>query len=67
MTLSYLVTLLSSTWGEILEALNPPAFELEFLQGIPLHGYPLAILVSIPFLLTVALIVRARPCFNSSR
>lgn len=64
MTLSYLLTLVVSSWEEILLALNPPAFEVEILQGIPLQGYHFAILAGIPFLLTIGLIVRSRPHFR---
>jgi hypothetical protein len=64
MTVSYLLTLVVSSWEEILLALNPPAFEVEILQGIPLQGYHFAILAGIPFLLTIGLIVRSRPHFR---
>ena len=64
MMLSYIISLLSSTWLGILSALNLPAFELEILQGIPLQGYQFAILVGIPFLLTIGLILHARSVFK---
>jgi len=63
MTCSYSVTLLSSSWMDILAALNLPAYELAFLQGVPIHGFHLAILAGIPFLLVLILILRTRPYF----
>jgi hypothetical protein len=64
MTISYVVTLLSSSWQGILSIADFPIFEIEILQGIPLQGYHLSILVGIPFLLTIGLILRARPYFG---
>ena len=64
MALSYVITLLSSTWQEILSTAGFPTFEMGILQGIPLQGYHLSILVGIPFLLTIGLILRARPHFG---
>jgi hypothetical protein len=64
MALSYVLTLLSSTWQGILSTADFPAYEVEILQGIPAQGYHLAILVGVPFALTIWLIVRARPCFE---
>jgi hypothetical protein len=64
MALSYVLTLLSSTWQGILSTADFPAYEVAILQGIPAQGYHLAILVGVPFALTIWLIVRARPCFE---
>ena len=64
MALSYIITLLSSSWREILSTADFPTFEIEILQGIPLQGYHLSILVGIPFLLTIGLILRARTHFG---
>jgi hypothetical protein len=64
MALSYVLTLLSSTWQGILSTADFPAYEVAILQGIPAQGYHLAILVGVPFALTIGLIVRARPCFE---
>jgi hypothetical protein len=65
MTASYTVTLLSSTWMEILSSLNLPAFEMRILQGVPLQGGHFAIMVGIPFLLTLRLTSGTRPYFRS--
>jgi len=64
MALSYVLTLLSSTWQGILSTADFPPLEVEILQGIPAQGYHLAMLVGVPFALTIWLIVRARPCFE---
>jgi hypothetical protein len=65
--LSYVLTLLSSTWQGILSTADFPAYEVAILQGIPAQGYHLAILVGVPFGLTIGLIVRAKPCFGLQR
>ena len=64
MTLSYVITLLSSSWQEILSTADFPTFEIGIPQGIPLQGYHLSILVGIPFVLTIGQILRARPYFG---
>jgi hypothetical protein len=64
MALSYVLTLLSSTWQGILSTADFPAYEIAILQGIPAQGYHLAIIVGVPFALTIWLIVRSRPCFG---
>jgi hypothetical protein len=63
-TLSYIITLMRSSWMEILSILNLPPFEIEFLQGIPLEGYHLAILAGLPFFWVICLILRARSGFK---
>lgn len=66
-TCSYIITLSASSWQELLATLDFPSYEMEILQGIPLHGYHLAILAALPFSLTIVSIVRARPCFSVRR
>jgi len=61
MLLSYVTTFLSSSWRDILSALNLPAFELDILRNVPLQGYHFAILVTIPFLLAIVLVLYAKP------
>jgi hypothetical protein len=65
MSFSYAITLLRSSWNEILAVLNLPTFELEMLQGIPLQGYHFALFVAFPFLLTIGQIIRARAYFKT--
>jgi hypothetical protein len=60
---SYTLSLVLSSWGEMLEVLNLPAFELQFLDQIPLQGTFFAILVGIPFVLTIVSILRSRSFF----
>ena len=67
MTFSYIITFLASSWDEILSALNFPSFEMEILQGLPLKGYYFAIFAGLPFFLTIVLIVRSRPYFQSHK
>jgi hypothetical protein len=64
LALSYVITLLRSSWQGILSTAAFPAFEVQILQGIPARGYHLAALVGIPFLLTIGLILRARLHFG---
>jgi hypothetical protein len=61
MLVSYVTTLLSSGWTDILSALSLPAFEVGILQNVPLQAYHLAITVGIPFLLTIGLVLWAKP------
>jgi hypothetical protein len=64
MTASLLVTLLRSSWAEILQALEFPPREVEMLDGLPIQGYHLAILIGVPLIVTLGLIVWARPHFR---
>jgi len=61
MMVSYVSTLLSSSWMDILSALSLPDFEVELLRNVPLQGWHLAIVVGIPFLLTIGLVLSAKP------
>jgi hypothetical protein len=56
--LSGVVTLLRSSWAEILSLLRLPPMEVEMLQGVPLQGAHLAPFVGIPLVLTLGVIVR---------
>ena len=60
MTLTYIFTLLTSSWMDILSALNLPPYELDFLVGMPLHGAYFIFLAGPPFILTIYQIIRAR-------
>jgi len=66
LTASSIFTLATSTWSEILFAMDFPPSEMEILQRPPLQGFHLAILVGPPLLLTVGAIVRAKGCFEVS-
>jgi multisubunit Na+/H+ antiporter MnhE subunit len=66
MTLSSITTLLKSSYAEILAVLNFPPSEIEFLDGVPIQGYHLAVFVGIPLLLTLGAIVLSRRYFSSA-
>ena len=51
--------------GDLIAVLNFPASEVGFPQGIPIHGFPIAVLVGIPLALLVVSIVRAAPIFGT--
>jgi hypothetical protein len=65
LTTSSILTLGTSSWSEVLAALDFPPFETEMLQGLPLHGIHLAILVCPPLLLTLGAILRAKGCIKA--
>jgi hypothetical protein len=65
MTFSLLMTLVQSTYADILQVLQFPPKEMEILQGLPIQGYHLAILVGVPLIITLGVIVWARPYFRS--
>ena len=60
LTVSWLFTLFTSTWQDVLDALDFPAFERELMERVPLQGYHLAILAAAPLLLTLVAILRAK-------
>jgi hypothetical protein len=64
MTLSSFLTLLKSSYSDILSKMQFPPTEMEFLGGLPVQGYHFAILVGIPLLLTLGVIVLAKRHFK---
>ncbi|MBN2556752.1 MAG: hypothetical protein JXA97_12500 [Anaerolineales bacterium] len=60
MTVSYLTTLATSSWQELLQTLRLQAFEMGFLEVIPIHGSHIAILAGIPFVLIFMQLYRVR-------
>jgi hypothetical protein len=66
-TVSWVLTLATSTWSDILRSVDFPPFEMEMLEGLPLQGFHLAILVGVPLLLTIGAILRAKGCFDTRR
>jgi hypothetical protein len=62
-SVSWIVTLVNSSWSDILAALDFPPREMEFLGGLPVQGYHFAVLAGIPLVLTLGAIIRARRCF----
>jgi hypothetical protein len=67
LTVSWLFTLATSTWQDVLDALDFPAFEREFMQRVPVQGYHLAILAAAPLLLTLVAILRAKGSICAER
>jgi len=66
MTLSLVLTLVRSTYTDLLVALNFPPTEVDILDGLPLQGYHLAIFFGLPLLLTLLMIVRSRRHFKAT-
>ena len=64
MTLSSITTLFKSSYAEILAVMNFPPREIEFLDGVPIQGYHLAVFVGIPLLLTLGAIVLSKRHFT---
>ena len=61
---STISTCLASTYPGVLSSLNLPPTEVEFLDGIPLQGFHLALLFGTPLALTLVVIARSRRHFN---
>lgn len=66
LTSSSLVTLLSSSYTEMLAEANFPATEMEILQGLPLQGTYLAAFVGIPLLITIGVILLSKRSFRET-
>lgn len=60
---SVIVTFVRASWASILAQWNLPATELGWLDGIPLEGYHLAVLIGLPLVLTLGLAVVSRRHF----
>lgn len=60
LTTTLLMTLIQASYSEILNIMNIPPKELEFIGGISLHGWNLAFFIGIPLLLTIILILKMR-------
>jgi hypothetical protein len=65
MSVSWIVTLVNSSWSDILMAMDFPPREMELLRGIPLQGVHFAVLAGIPLVLTLVAIILARRCFGT--
>ena len=64
LTASALVTLLKSSYAEMLTMMAFPALEMEMLQGVPLQGYYFAAFVGLPLLITLGVILGSRRYFG---
>ncbi len=67
LTLSWVLTLARSGWPDILAALEFPPYEMEILERLPFRGSHFAVLVGIPFMLTLGLILRSRSYFTDKQ
>ena len=65
LTFSSILTLVRSSYAEILAVINFPPREIEFLDGVPIQGTHLAVFIGVPLLLTVAVIVVSKRCFTA--
>jgi hypothetical protein len=65
LTLSMLLTLWPASLSDILAVLRFPPTEMEALQGVPLQGSHLAILVGLPLLLTLVALVLSKRYFRT--
>jgi len=64
---AWIAALAGTSWRELLSILAFPAAEQQMLQGIPLAGWHLALLVSLPLALFLGAIVRAALCMPRPR
>jgi hypothetical protein len=64
LTVSAILSFVTTTYAHLLAALRFPPFEVDILQGVPLQGWHLALFFGLPLTLTLAAIIRARPCFS---
>jgi hypothetical protein len=60
-TLSLALTLVPSSYSDILAVMRFPPRELEFLGGLPLQGVHLAALIGVPLVLTLGVVLLAKP------
>jgi hypothetical protein len=67
MTASWILTLATSTWSDILTALDFPSSEMERLSRLPAQGLHFAVLAGFPLLLTIVAVLRAKACFEAER
>jgi hypothetical protein len=64
MTASAVISLLSVDPHEIIARMKFTRLELKALQGVPVEGFHLALMVSLPALLTLVLLLRSRRHFG---
>ena len=64
-TFSSILTLVQSSYSDILAAMDFPAKEIEFLQNVPIQGSHLAAFIGVPLLLTVGAIILSKRHFGA--
>lgn len=67
MTVSSILTLATSRYGDILSVLSFPPTEMAVLEGLPLRGLHFAVLIAIPLFLTLAVVVLSKRHFGSAQ
>ncbi len=60
-----ILTLLKTSYPELLSLINFPPTEMDILLGMPLHGYHLSIIFGLPLLLTMGVILSSKGHFAS--
>jgi hypothetical protein len=66
LTLSVIVTFSQYTLLDILARLRFPPTEVEILDGLPFHGFHLALALGVPLLITLGLLVSSKRYFSRS-
>jgi hypothetical protein len=66
MIVSTVLTLLTTTWSDILAGMRFPITEMEAVQGMPLQGYHIALFLGIPLLASLGLVLYSKRYFGQS-
>ena len=64
LTVSSVLTFLRSSYADILSGLRFPPTEIEFLDGVPLQGYHLALFFGVPLVATCCVIALSKRHFS---
>ena len=65
LTFTIIITLLKTSYSELLSLMKFPPREMEILQGMPLQGYHFVIIFGIPLLLTMGVVLSSKRHFGS--
>jgi hypothetical protein len=63
-SVAVVVSLARTTWLQLLAGLNLPPYEINFLDGIPLQGWHLALFFGVPLVATWGVMLAARKHFR---
>ena len=66
LTVSSVLTLVGSSYLDLLSKMDFPLAEVEMLDGVPISGLHLAIFVGLPLILTLVAIVLSKRYFGTS-